>query len=356
VHVTVDAGRQVGETAAVAVEVRFLHASNGARIAFTTEGAGPPLLVVPPWTTHLHAQAALSGYARLQQALGRRHTVVMYDRWGTGLSDRNRTDFSVESDLQVLHDVADSLHLRRFALLGPSQGTPLAVAFAHRQPRRVSHLILYGGSPSGVNSLPTWKAMRQLMLVDWPFAVTGLAAVLAQGGEPGDVAAFEHFLHAAASPETTVALQDAALRQDVSPLLGSLQVPTLVVHRRRDSLVSSEHAITLAGRIPGARLELLDDDPHVHYLGKVEELAERISAFTAGSHRVPSAQLSPREAQVLDLVPSGCTNAEVAQELVLRVRTVERHLLNAYAKLGVRGRAEAAARWSARPPTTSPTA
>ena len=105
--------------------------------------------------------------------------------------------------------------------------------------------------------------------------------------------------------------------------------------------------MALAGRIPGARLELLDDEPHVHALGNVAALAARVTAFTAGSGRVPSAQLSAREAEVLDLVASGCTNAEAATQLVLSVRTVERHLLNAYAKLGVRGRAAATAAHSA---------
>lgn len=326
------------------VEVGFLRATNGARIAFTSQGSGPPLLVVPPWTTHLHAQAALSGYRTFHQCLSRSHTVVLYDRWGTGLSDRDRTDFSIEADLQVLQDVADHLRLRRFALLGPSQGGPVAVSYAYREPRRVSHLVLYGVSSSGVDSQPTWAALRELMLADWPFAVRGLAAVLAGGGEPGDVAAFERLLHEAATPEMTVALQDAAFARDVTGALDGLRVPTLVLHRQGDAMVAADHASSLAGRIPGARLELLEDEPHVHYLGKVADLAARITAFTSGAGRTPSAQLSAREAEVLDLVAAGCTNAEVAARLVLSVRTVERHLLNAYTKLGVRGRAAATAR------------
>lgn len=324
-------------------DVRFLRAGNGARIAFTTEGSGPALVVVPPWTSHLHEQAALSGHRLFHDCLSRHHTVVLYDRWGTGLSDRDRTDFSLEADLQVLRDVADHLRLRRFALLGPSQAGGTAVAFAHREARRVSHLVLYGVSATGLHSQATWAALRQLMLADWPFAVQAVAAVLARGGQPGDQAAFERLLSAAATAEMTVALQDEALRQDVAPELEALRVPTLVLHRRHDAAVSAEHALTLAARIPGARLELLDDEPHVHYLGKVAGLAARVTAFTGGAGRTPSAQLSAREAEVLDLVATGCTNAEVAAQLVLSVRTVERHLLNAYAKLGVRGRAAAAA-------------
>lgn len=284
----------VRHSGAVVADVRFLHASNGARIALTTEGSGPAMLVVPPWTTHLHEQAALSGHRLFYECLAHHHTVVLYDRWGTGLSDRDRNDFTLEADLRVLRDVADHLKLRRFALLGASQGGGTAATFAHREPRRVSHLILYGTSETGIHSRPTWAALRELMLADWPFAVQAVASVLARGGQPGDAEAFERLLTAAATAEMTVALQDAALEQDISVALQELCVPTLVLHRRRDPAVSVQAAVKLAGRIPGARLELLDDEPHVHSLGNVATLAARITAFTGGSGRTPSAQLTAR--------------------------------------------------------------
>ena len=152
-----------------------------------------------------------------------------------------------------------------------------------------------------------------------------------------------------ASPETTVALQDSAIHDDMTPLLAKLRVPTLVLHRRDDALVSCDEAVRLAGRIPGCRLELVRGEAHVHYVGDAGSLAEQIVEFTAGAGGGRSAQLSRREAEVLDLVADGCTNAEVAARLVLSVRTVERHLLNAYTKLGMRGRTEAAARWRNQP-------
>jgi len=67
-------------------EVRFARAGCGARIAYTVKGSGPPLVIVPPWTTHLAAQVGLSGHERFHAKLESQHTVVLYDRWGTGLS------------------------------------------------------------------------------------------------------------------------------------------------------------------------------------------------------------------------------------------------------------------------------
>jgi len=325
--------------------VRFAQSQVGARIAYTSIGTGPPLLVVPPWMTHLDALTALSGYHRFHEVLSRRHTVVLYDRWGTGLSDRDRTDFSLAGELQVITDLAEHLKLRRFALMGPSHGGPIAVAFAHRFPGRVSHLILYATGARALIDSATWPVLRSLILTNWPMATRAIAASATPGGDPGDVETFAALIRASASPEMTVALQDAATQWDLAATLPAIRAPTLVLNRLGDPFVSPEAARRLAGSIPGARLELLDGDAHVHLVGDVTALAECITEFTAGARGRPSAQLSARESEVLQLVAEGSTNAEIAERLVLSVRTVERHLLNAYIKLGVSGRTQAAARW-----------
>ena len=233
-------------------------------------------------------------------------------------------------------------------MLGPSHGGPVALAFAHRAARRVSHLILYGTGARALIDAETWRALRELILTNWPAAARSIAAIATPGGEPGDAEAFADVLRASATPTMAVALQDAAMEYDVSEVLADIRTPTLVLNRWGDPFVSIDRARRLAARIPGAQLELVNGDAHVHLIGDVKALADRIIAFTAGASRGPSAQLSAREAEVLQLVAEGCTNAEIADRLVLSVRTVERHLLNAYRKLGVRGRAEASAQWVGR--------
>jgi len=235
---------------------------------------------------------ALSGHKPFHDLLTEAHTVVRYDRWGTGLSDRGRTDFAPERDIEILAELADHLKLRRLSLLGPSHGGPLAVAYAIRQPRRVSHLVLYGSRASALTSGGTWAALRELILANWPVAARSVAAVATRGSDPGDVDAFADLLIMAATPQTTVALQDAAIGTEMTGLLGDVAVPALVLHHRDDALVSADEAVQLAARIPDARLELVDGD-----------------------------------------------------RLFISVRTVERHLLNAYTKLGVRGRAQAISWW-----------
>lgn len=340
----------------MAGEVRFVRSASGARIAYTTVGSGPPLIVVPAWLTHLEVITRLSGYRRFHEVVGRHHTVVLYDRWGTGLSDRNRDDFSLDADVQVVIDLADHLRFRRFAILGPSHGGTAAAAVARYDPSRVSHLVVYGTRVVSLTDRQTWPAMRALILANWDVATRAVAASIATGAGSDDLEVLIELIRESVAPDMAVALQDAALDYDVTDeMFGGIHVPTLVLARRGDPLVSVGETRGLARAIPGARLELVEGDTHVHLIGEVDVLAERITAFTAGALGGPSAQLSAREAEVLQLVAAGATNAEIARQLVLSIRTVERHLFNAYAKLGVRGRVEAAARWrndSAVGPTT----
>lgn len=311
--------------------IGFMRSQVGARIAYTVEGHGPALLVVPPWITHLDAVKAMSGYRQFNDVLAKHHTVVHYDRWGTGLSDRDRTDFSLDGEVQVLSDLAHHLNLRRFALMGPSRGGPVAIAAAHRDARRVSHLILYGTSAVDFMDTATWEPLRSLILANWPAATRAIAALSKPGCNGRDVEAFAALMRAAATPEMTVALREASDHYDVSAILGEIHTPTLVICRCGDPFVTPEAARRLARGIPGAKLTMLDGEAHLYTVGDVTTLAEQITAFTAGADGGGrSAQLTARETEVLRLVAEGCTNAAVADRLVLSVRTVERHLLNIY--------------------------
>jgi pimeloyl-ACP methyl ester carboxylesterase/DNA-binding CsgD family transcriptional regulator len=327
-------------------EIRFLRSRAGARIAYTVEGSGPTLVCVPPWTTHLRAQQELSGYRAFVGELARQHTVVQFDRWGTGLSSWDRDDMSVAGDVATLVDVLDHLRLRRCALFGPSHGGTIAAEMAASDPRRVSHMVIYGAQ-ARLTSRGTWPALRQLIRDSWDVACTSIAAVATEGAGPADVDKFAAMLRIASTPEVLIALQEAAIVHEpqLPATYRRIRVPTLILHRYGDSLVPPASAAEIATEIPGARLELMDGEPHVHFVGDVTTLARRITGFLSGDRRTASALVSPREAEVLDLIASGSSNAEAAEQLVLSVRTVERHLLHAYAKLGVHGRAEATARW-----------
>lgn len=90
-------------------QIRFCAAQGGVRIAYATTGQGPALVVPPPWISHLEVEWANPAVRGFWESLARHHTVVRYDRHGCGLSDRNRSGFSLEADLRVLERVVDHL-------------------------------------------------------------------------------------------------------------------------------------------------------------------------------------------------------------------------------------------------------
>ena len=132
---------------------------------------------------------------------------------------------------------------------------------------------------------------------------------------------------------------------DVSDLLGSVTAPTLVIHSLRDRMNDFAYARFLASHIPGARLVGLESDNHIVledepawpvFLREVTEFLAEDSPPAGGGLR---GVLSPREIEVLTLAAAGRDNAEIAGELRLSVRTVERHLQNVYDKLDLHGKA-----------------
>jgi DNA-binding CsgD family transcriptional regulator len=150
---------------------------------------------------------------------------------------------------------------------------------------------------------------------------------------------------------------------DVTALLPEVRTSTLVIHRREIPWLPVRVADILAAGIKDAQLTLLDGEWIAPYLGDSDAAVTAIDDFlgvagepdSRGSDRLqtaggtmtgttaPSEVLTKREVEVLRLVAGGSTNNEIANDLVLSVRTVERHIGNIYAKIGARGRADATA-------------
>ncbi|MEP6824952.1 MAG: alpha/beta fold hydrolase, partial [Ramlibacter sp.] len=114
--------------------VSFCTSPDGTRIAIAAVGSGPPLLRAAHWLSHVEHDASSPVWRPWLDALARRHTYIRYDQRGCGLSDAQVEDFSLEAWVADLEAVADHLQLRRFPLLGMSQGGAVAIAYAVRHP------------------------------------------------------------------------------------------------------------------------------------------------------------------------------------------------------------------------------
>jgi pimeloyl-ACP methyl ester carboxylesterase/DNA-binding CsgD family transcriptional regulator len=345
-------------------EVRFCTAPGGIRLAYAIHGRGPPLVRVATWLTHLDFDWESPVWRHWLEVLGERHTVVRYDERGCGLSDSEAGDLSIGTWVADLEAVVDAAGLDRFALLGVSQGAAIAVAYAAQHRERVTDLVLYGGYARGRRfrgQRREEEAVVAAIRAGWTAADPTFrhvfSALFLPDGTPEQMAWYEDLLRTSTTAETAVRLFEARGALDVRRLAPQVSARTLVIHARDDRVVPVEEGRLLAALIPDARLILLQSANHVLLADEpawryfVSEFHAFLGTGPAAGPPAAVADLSARELEVLELVAAGLTNEAIAERLYLSVRTVERHLSNVYAKLGVSGkaaRAAAAARFSRR--------
>ena len=130
-------------------QIRFCTTADGVRLAYATIGEGPPLVKVSNWLSHLEFDWGSPVWRHWLTELSRGRCLLRYDERGCGLSDWNPPELSFEGWMNDLETVIDATGLKRFPLLGCSQGASLAITYAVRYPDRVSHLILHGGYARG---------------------------------------------------------------------------------------------------------------------------------------------------------------------------------------------------------------
>lgn len=336
--------------------IRFCTAPDGVRLAFAVSGKGPPLVRAPHWLTHLEFDWRSPVWRPWLEAVSSRHTLVRFDPRGCGLSDREPADMSFESWVKDLETVVDAAGLERFALLGPSQGGPIALAYAVRHPERVSRLVLSGSylrgrlvrasTPSDVEEAETFVHLARL---GWgtenPAFRQVFTMLFIPGGTPEQWRWFNDLSRVSTSGEMAARILNMIQRIDARDLAPQVRVPTLVIHSRGDARVPFEEGRLAASLIPGAQLLPLESANHVLLAGEPAWKAF-FAAFDefvgGGASEAPlPAELTGREREILELIARGLGNAAIAARLRISPNTLRNHISNIFDKLGVETRAEA---------------
>lgn len=334
----------------------------GSRIAYTLWGSGLPLLRPPGWLSHQGLFASIPGERALAHDLARLTVPwlqIHYDKQGTGLSGAGRCDFSLGGMVEELEDLVDHLKLRRVALLCNSVAAMPGVMFAVQHRDRVSRLILVNPVTNGSSvNLPrlvaALTALAQLAPHEREIAVETFVhlAAISDGAESAQRfgAAFQDEVR----HSVALALWATYAGSDVTPLLGEVTAPTLVIHTRDNAVVHFAVGVEVAARIRGAKLIAAEGAEHL-FKGNddrvrrsiVDFLAEDVSTTNgyhlASEHARPVLALTRQQLHVLQLIAEGKSSRAIAADLVLSERTVQRHIGNVYAKLGIHNRAEATA-------------
>jgi pimeloyl-ACP methyl ester carboxylesterase/DNA-binding CsgD family transcriptional regulator len=353
---------RAARTAPADQEVRFCRGDDGVRLAYATHGSGPPLVVVSCWLSHLQHDWQSPVWRHFLDQLGEIATVVRYDERGFGMSDWNVEDFSLEARLHDLEAILEAAGLERFALLGMSGGSSVAMAYAIAHPERVSRLILYGtvcGEPV-TWSPDEWaeeETYRSMIRVGWAKEDPDFRRVFTMRFIPDateeQMRWFDDLQRMSTSPANAVASRVARQQVDIEAELPRITAPTIVLQAIGDRSTSFDNAVSVSSRVVGARLVPLQSRNHILLADEpawgvfIDEVRaflepERRAHAEAATER-PAEALSARERDVIRLAANGRTNDEIAAALTLSARTVERHLSNIYSKLGLSGRAARAA-------------
>lgn len=241
--------------------LRYARTSEGVTIAYTVTGEGPALIWLPPVPlSNVYGQWRVPRFRDAYERLGQHLRLVIYDGRGTGNSQRDVDDFSLEAMLRDLQAVVDHAGLETFALLGYYSSAVTAIAYAARFPDRVTRIVLFGGTMRLLDAMspPESQALVTLIDRDWDLFVDSAAhAWLGWSvGEEGRLVA-EAF-RTATTPTLARAMVEAARDMDVSADVGSVRVPALVVHRQGERQIPPSVSEQLAQSLPDGRLLRLE--------------------------------------------------------------------------------------------------
>jgi pimeloyl-ACP methyl ester carboxylesterase/DNA-binding CsgD family transcriptional regulator len=342
-------------------EIRFCSGREGVRLAWAIHGSGPPVIVVSCWLSHLQHDWRSPVWRHFLEDLGDFATLVRYDERGFGLSDWNVTDFSLEARHGDLEAVVEATGFERFALLGMSGGSSVALAYAARHPERVTRLMLYGtvcGRPMsfGEDGLAEEETFRSMIRVGWakedPLFRRVFTRIFIPDASEEQMRWFDALQRMSTSTENAVASRLGRQAVDIADELARITAPTLILHALDDRAIAFDNAVEAAARIPNARLVglpsanhiLLEDEPAwATFVAEARDFLAADRWPDDGRQPGVAEPFSPRELDVLRLAARGLDNGAIAADLGLSPRTVERHLSNAYGKLGISGKAARAA-------------
>jgi pimeloyl-ACP methyl ester carboxylesterase len=195
-------------------------ATPAGRIAYSAAGSGPALLCDPGWVSHVRRQLDLFSFGRFVAGLAERFTVIRYDKPGCGLSDREVTDLSFDTQIAAALAVVDAAGADRFRLFGASQGGQLAAAIAARHPERVEALVLYGTCADGSDLAPAEvrKSIVALIRAHWGLGSKMLTGIFISEPTAEEVDALTWFQRESAWAAVASGLLEMYYGTDVRPL------------------------------------------------------------------------------------------------------------------------------------------
>ena len=248
-------------------EIRFCTTADGIRLAYSVNGTGHPVVRTGNWLSHLELEWSNPIFHPLLRDLSAKYRLITYDGRGTGLSDREVQDFSLDTMVEDMEAVVDAIDLEKFSVVAYSQSCMVSVAYAVKHPERVANMVFFGGFARNFRTPEEVEAIATLFAQSWGQANPATRQIFTAAVLPDatmeEFEAFNELQRRSASPANASRLFKTIHGFDVRELAKKITVPTLVMHSRDEPGVPIEYGRELASLIPGARFISLDSRNHM---------------------------------------------------------------------------------------------
>jgi class 3 adenylate cyclase len=279
-----------------APETRYVK-SDDVYVAYQVVGDGPfDLLFVPGFVSNVEAAWRDPDQSAFFRRLASFCRLILFDKRGTGMSDRGTHDFTLEQRMHDVQAILDAVGSKQAALFGVSEGGPMSLLYAASYPQRTSALAIYGSYakrsvapdyPFGWDD-QEWTRVLEDIKKNWgsrqSFSVS--ARTERPSEDPLSADRLAAYFRASASPGAAAAIMRMNRDIDVRHILHATRVPTLVLHRTGDPVIEIGHARFLAQHIPGAKLTELAGQNHTPWLGNRDAILDAVEQFLTGAHHV----------------------------------------------------------------------
>jgi pimeloyl-ACP methyl ester carboxylesterase len=298
-------------------ETRYVK-SGELNIGYQVLGEGAvDLVFVPGLFSHLDSVWNFPASTDFFHRLASFSRLILYDKRGQGISDPPARVATLEDDMQDLGAVLDAVGSQRAALFGFSEGGPMSALFAATFPYRVSRLILFGTFARGADVIKRldelgWRAPAEVEEVLDHWGEGRSLAIFAPSIAPADaVPWFAALERSVGSPRMLRGRYETSLGIDATPVLGTLRVPVLVIHRAGDRAVPSVVAREMARRIPTARYVEVPGIDHLPWVGDAEQILADVEEFLTGARHAADIDRVLATVMFTDIVDSTRRAAEL---------------------------------------------
>lgn len=301
--------------------VSFTHDARGSTVAYQVLGTGPvDLVFLLGWPSHLGLLWEHPAAAEFLERLASFSRLILFDRVGSGMSDRGPLGYTFEDWAENIAAVLTAVGSRRAALFGCHIGGRMALFFAATHPELTTAVVTFGSHPT------------TLRTDDYPWGSSDqdredLIRTIKEGpDDPQDVLRsilpsdpldavtrrwWTTFFQSAASPVERVAHIAAWGPGDIRGVLGAVRVPTLVLHRTGDRVAHVEASRYMARRLPQARLQELPGDAHFPFFGDQDAVIAMTQEFLTGDLPVAEADRAVLTVMFTDIVDSTARATEL---------------------------------------------